>query len=112
MKMKKLRIPIKGGGYRFIWPGSIDYIEVVKRLTTIYLSGEAREKLVTTKSLKYFEDKLKAFDFGRMNQQHVVNHLSIIGQDNLKKPNLILEGCEVKIPLSPAYKLRHGDFYL
>jgi DNA-binding LytR/AlgR family response regulator len=110
--MKKLRVPIPTG-YRFIPVASIVYIECVNKITTIYLCGKDKECIVSIKSLLFFEKVLKPFGFGRMNKNQVVNHAFIIYEDKHKIPNLKLEGYEeVKVPKSPVYKLRHGDFYV
>ncbi|HOZ91257.1 MAG TPA: LytTR family transcriptional regulator DNA-binding domain-containing protein [Bacteroidia bacterium] len=110
--MKKLRVPIPTG-YRFIPVANIVYIECINKITTIYLSGASKERIVSIKSLLFFETVLKPFGFGRMNKNQVVNHACIIFQDKHKIPNLKLEGYEeVKIPMSLDYKQKHGGFYI
>ncbi|HRO75377.1 MAG TPA: LytTR family DNA-binding domain-containing protein [Crocinitomicaceae bacterium] len=97
---KIITVPINYG-YEYIRISDIEYIEADNSYSTIYLNDG--QKIVISKSLKYFENALSQFDnFLKVHRSFVIN-LNYVKSFYKENRGMIVLKSNQTIKLSPNY---------
>lgn len=97
-----IHLPQKDGSTRRIYLKFLVYVEAIKGKTILHTIQGMRDKILSSKRLKYFEDILAQWGFIRVRESHLVNN-SFVEQVGSRPPSVGLTG-GTTIYITPKYK--------
>lgn len=98
----KITLP-QQDGFQVLEVGDIYFCKADDNYTEIYLETK---KIVVSKTLKYFEDALSAYDFARIHKSYLVNVAEVVKYKKGKGGSVVLSnGKELSVSASKKAKL-------